>query len=101
MSRSYLHIHNKPDRATYLNLLDPVSKQDPTRYRNSTAKIDKICEWADQITPPISQSPRLRIPALGTFLLSGVVALQINILDCKSLVANEFLDLMCSYDLPE
>ena len=36
--------------------------------------------------------------ALGMDHLSS---LYINQFDCKSLVANEFLDIICSYDLPE
>ena len=36
--------------------------------------------------------------ALGMGHLS---ILHIHALDCKSLVANEFLDVLCSYDLPE
>ena len=36
--------------------------------------------------------------ALGMGHLSS---LEIRGLDCKSLVANEFLDLLCSYELPE
>ena len=27
-------------------------------------------------------------------------SLEVSILDCKSLVANEFLDVLCCYDLP-
>ena len=36
--------------------------------------------------------------ALGT---SHLTSLKFNNLNCKSWVANEFLDLMCSYDIPE
>ena len=36
--------------------------------------------------------------ALG---MSHLTSLYIEGLYCKSWVANEFLDLMCSYDLPE
>ena len=36
--------------------------------------------------------------ALGT---EHLTSLNIRCLDCKSWVTNEFLDLMCSYDLPE
>ena len=36
--------------------------------------------------------------ALG---MSCLTSLHIRILNCKPWVANEFLDLLCSYDLPE
>ena len=36
--------------------------------------------------------------ALG---MENITSLHIADLNCKSWVANEFLDLMCSYDLPE
>ena len=36
--------------------------------------------------------------ALG---MGNLISLHIEQLGCKSWVANEFLDLMCSYDLPE
>ena len=33
--------------------------------------------------------------------MEHLTSLYINYLKCKSWVANEFLDMMCSYDLPE
>ena len=36
--------------------------------------------------------------ALG---MNHLTAIEIGCLDCKSWVANEFLDVLCSYDMPE
>ena len=75
---------------------------DPTKTESLKLdfKINDQTEWAiSGITPWIIDEVEDKIQiALG---IDNLTSLQIENLDSKSWVANEFLDMLCSYDIPE
>ena len=81
---------------------DPTKTEELNVKLNINDKKDKDGEpeWViDGLMPWIIDDVEDRIQGImGTELLTS---LHIESLNCKSLVANEFLDLLCSYEVPD
>ena len=94
--------------ADFFTLVKEEADYDPSKTEslnvriniNDKKKNDGGTEWIiDGSMPWIAEDVSDKVEsALG---VGNLTSLYIESLDCKSWVANEFLDLMCSYDLPE
>ena len=86
--------------ADFYSLVKEEADFDPTKTENLYVilKINGECALRGNMPWIIDDVSDKVESALG---MNHLTTLDIESLNCKSCVANEFLDFMCSYDLPE